>query len=368
MSRSMPTMSSLTTHHLLPPFPSDLSTVSLDSISLDELQSSNPSQAETKLFAACQDIGFFYLPLEDSELGRNILREAEDLHALQQRFFALPSHAKDEYGRDKVDPFFSYRWTPCPDGVGRREMYSLRVDDFLRVRQPLPRHPMISSIEPLLASFALHCRQVVQSVLGVLEKSLALPAGALLALHRDDAARGDFIALQHRASEPADELMIQNGEHTDFGSITILFNWLGGLQIREQTNGDGIGEWLYVKPIPGSVVVNLGDSMVKLTAGLLRSNIHRVAPSPGLQAGLPRYSLVYFSHPNDDVPLTPVKGGLVDAAQRETDETGEVVTAADWTVRRSLGDLRGVYTYKGGVEWRDNSDAVPAPSNRPIAA
>ena len=169
------------------------------------------------------------------------------------------------------------------------------------------------------------------------------------------------MSLQHRASEPASEPQVARGEHTDFGSITMLFNWLGGLQIRDQSSTDGKpGEWVYVKPIPGSCVINLADSLVKLTAGILKSNIHRVAPAPGDQAGLPRYSLVYFAHPNDDVELIPIKGGLVEAVQAITVDGEKPITAADWTMRRSLGDLRGVFTYKGGIEWKDNNDAVAA--------
>ena len=51
---------------------------------------------------------------------------------MQQEFYALPHEVKDVYGRDKVDPFYSYRWTQCADGIkdmwdrpGRREMYSV---------------------------------------------------------------------------------------------------------------------------------------------------------------------------------------------------------------------------------------------------
>ena len=133
-------------------------------------------------------------------------------------------------------------------------------------------------------------------------------------------------------------------------------------------NSTTSGEWVYIKPVPGSCIINLADSLVKLTAGILKSNIHRVAPAPGQQAGLPRYSLVYFSHPNDDVELVPVKGGLVDAAAVETSDAGEVVNAADWTTRRSLGDLRGVWTYKGGIEWRDLNDAVAVNEQVPTKA
>ena len=135
-------MRPLTTHHLNPPFPPDLPTAPLLSISLKELQSSQPSSSSdsSKLFAACRDLGFFYLDLTGSELGESILLEAEKLHTLQQDFYALPHEVKDQYGQDKVDPFYSYRWTQCEKGSldvwgrpGRREMYSVRQRSLSRL-------------------------------------------------------------------------------------------------------------------------------------------------------------------------------------------------------------------------------------------
>ena len=126
-------MPRLTSHDHYPPFPPDLATASLEAISLSALQSFPPSPSETyNLFAACRQLGFFYLDLTGSEMGKSILRESEQLHEVQQEFFALPHEVKDEYGQHKLDPFFSYRWTQCPEGVkdvwgrpGRREMYNV---------------------------------------------------------------------------------------------------------------------------------------------------------------------------------------------------------------------------------------------------
>ena len=127
-------MPPLTTHHLYPPFPDNLPTAPLESISLFALQDESPSESN-KLFESCKDLGFFYLNLVGSTLGESILREVEALHLLQQEFYALPHETKDVYGQDKVDPFFSYRWTQCLGGVrdawnrpGRREMYNARQD------------------------------------------------------------------------------------------------------------------------------------------------------------------------------------------------------------------------------------------------
>lgn len=128
-------MSRLTTHDSYPPFPSEVPTASLVSVPLSSLQLSPPFSAESlKLFAACKDLGFFYLDLLGSDLGEAILREAESLHELQQRFYALPHETKDEYGQSSVDPFYAYRFTNCADGVkdvwgraGRREMYNVSL-------------------------------------------------------------------------------------------------------------------------------------------------------------------------------------------------------------------------------------------------
>ena len=106
----------ITTHHLYPPFPPHLPTAPLESISLAKLETGDGLES-LKFFNSCCNLGFFYLDLTSSELGESIVRDAENLHTMQQEFFALPHEVKDEYGRDKVDPFFSYRWTACQQGV-----------------------------------------------------------------------------------------------------------------------------------------------------------------------------------------------------------------------------------------------------------
>jgi isopenicillin N synthase-like dioxygenase len=108
---------------------------------------------------------------------------------------------------------------------------------------------------------------------------------------------------------------------------------------------------LYVKPIPDSAVVNVGDALVKFTAGILRSNIHRVVPPPPPQDGQQRNSLVYFSRPEDGVVLRRLEGGLIERQPRAEKQELEL-TAQEWTLRRSVGDLKGVYTHKGGLELR----------------
>jgi isopenicillin N synthase-like dioxygenase len=201
---------------------------------------------------------------------------------------------------------------------------------------------MILAHQPLFEKYTRHCRTVIDLMLSLLNSQLQLPPNTLASLHRLTSHSGDHVRFTQNPPTTFDPDRAARGEHTDFGSITILFNWLGGLQIRTPDTN----EWVYVRPIPGSCVVNLGDAMVKFTAGILKSNVHRVVPPMGKQATVTRNSLVYFSRPEDDVVLRRLKGGLIDevkVAEREEEE----MTSEDWVMRRSHGDLHGVYTVKG---------------------
>lgn len=173
--------------------------------------------------------------------------------------------------------------------------------------------------------------------------------GGFESLHRLSARSGDQIRF---VKAPPQEQSLQGvalGEHTDFGSVTVLFNRLGGLQVRlpdtiaplAPTSTDPPASateqrlcengWTYVRPLPGHCIVNLGDALVKFSNGILRSNIHRVVAPPGEQGRVTRYSLVYFCRPEDDVMLKSlVEGG-------DEDEEEEEVTAKEWILRRALG-------------------------------
>ena len=174
---------------------------------------------------------------------------------------------------------------------------------------------------------------IVILLLNILKDKLGLPQGSLANLHRQQAASGDQVRWVKAPPQPADDRRTALGQHTDFGSVTVLFNRLGGLQVLPP---GADAEWVYVRPLPGHAIVNLGDAMVKFTNGLFRSNIHRVVAPPGAQADYTRYSLVYFARPEDTVKLRRLDGSdiippLVDGHVEED------INSKDWIIRRALG-------------------------------
>ncbi|RAH39761.1 isopenicillin N synthase family dioxygenase [Aspergillus brunneoviolaceus CBS 621.78] len=99
--------------------------------------------------------------------------------------------------------------------------------------------------------------------------------------------------------------------HTDFGSLTLVFqDAVGGLEVH-----DG-HQFRPIMPVPGALIVNVGDMLEQLSNGRWRSSLHRVvAPAPlihGLETKeekmvVDRYSLVFFGvpNPNEVIAIAP---------------------------------------------------------------
>jgi isopenicillin N synthase-like dioxygenase len=87
------------------------------------------------------------------------------------------------------------------------------------------------------------------------------------------------------------------GEHTDYGLLTLLYqDDSGGLEVQHDTG------WLEAPPVPGSLVVNVGDMLERLTSGRYRSALHRVIN----RSGRPRLSMPFFFDPRFDAVLEPI--------------------------------------------------------------
>ncbi|KAI3981081.1 hypothetical protein MKX01_008032 [Papaver californicum] len=70
---------------------------------------------------------------------------------------------------------------------------------------------------------------------------------------------------------PQPELTLGTTEHSDPSFFTILLqDSIGGLQILNHSC------WVAVKPIPGALVVNIGDFLQLISNGKLKSVVHRV--------------------------------------------------------------------------------------------
>ncbi|KAL3536087.1 hypothetical protein ACH5RR_004548 [Cinchona calisaya] len=85
---------------------------------------------------------------------------------------------------------------------------------------------------------------------------------------------------------PQPDLTVGLSDHTDPGVKTLLLkNGAPGLQVKYQ------GEWVDVKPLPGSVIINIGDFLEIVSNGEYRSVQHCVLANLKKQ---PRVSIVHW--------------------------------------------------------------------------
>jgi len=82
---------------------------------------------------------------------------------------------------------------------------------------------------------------------------------------------------------------VRAGEHSDYGSITLLFqDARGGLQVKSPR-----GSFVDATPIEDTVVVNAGDLLARWANDSIKSTIHRVVEPPHAEGDFhpPRYSI-----------------------------------------------------------------------------
>lgn len=275
-----------------------------------------------KLLKASRELGFFYLKV-DNQLN------PDHMFLLAENVFKLPLEAKREYEMDgKNRVYYGYKSTGSmfTDKKGtpdRMEFWNISKDEMVVHKKANFPHVILDA-KNALRDYMTKSHKIALAILEILSENLGLDSQTLPNLHRFMQPSGDQLRLTKSVMNPMQTEIhpdVSLGAHTDFGSITILFNRLFGLQVLAANK-----EWLYVPPLSGHAVVNLGDAMVKLTGGVLKSNVHRVVTTPGLTRVTDRYSVVYFSRPEDNVEMKSLLNNVVD--------NDNLLTAKEWVARR----------------------------------
>ncbi len=124
---------------------------------------------------------------------------------------------------------------------------------------------------------------------------------------------------------PPPEGTVRAGAHEDINLITLLLGAEeAGLQAKHRS-----GEWLDISAPNGAIVINCGDMLQRMTAGILPSTTHRVLnPSPE-RSKFPRYSKPFFLHLNNDCMISALESCLARGGKAEPD-----ITAGDYLHER----------------------------------
>ena len=126
--------------------------------------------------------------------------------------------------------------------------------------------------------------------------------------------------LHYPPVETVDAGQLGAGAHTDYGTLTLLFqDDAGGLQVQNMA-----GEWIDAPPVPGTVVINTGDLMARWSNDVFKSTAHRVVPRPAAMKN-GRQSIAFFSDPDPEVPIETIPSCITESrpAHYETITAGE---------------------------------------------
>ena len=257
-----------------------------------------------RILDALRGIGFVYLLNHglSEPLRQSVFRTGLD-------FFALPPETKLKYHRfvrvgcngytPMTEEVLSRSETAADSVHELKESWDLRTPD---AGLPTEEAPQFSrDVSVLMAALsALSLR-----VLRALEGALGRP-GTFTDAHRRQLGsdNGSLLRAVHYPPlpEPVPTGAVRCATHSDWGSVTLLLqDDCGGLEVLSRSGG-----WVPAPPVPGAVLLNVGDLMEVWTGGQLVATKHRVRV-PAEEAGRrsSRLSVVFFSHPDDEVTVAP---------------------------------------------------------------
>jgi isopenicillin N synthase-like dioxygenase len=270
----------------------------------------------------------------------------ERLQAVTAEFFGLPEEEKARsisatqhpnrgyqpmgneslsrsYGSDTAPPDLFEAFTIGP--VGRPADAYHRAPAAGRYFEPNEWPSRPAGFEAVWTEYYLALEAVADLVMDVFGRALGLEEGFFV-----PSTDRHITALRslHYPPTDVDPLpgQMRIGQHTDFGSITILLaDGTPGLQVATSDEPDP--RWIDVPHVPGAFVVNVGDLLSEWSNRRWRSTLHRVAPTA---LDRHRTSWAFFHHPNHDALIQC----LPQCDTGEPPVLAEPVTAGDYLWRK----------------------------------
>ncbi|KFY78481.1 hypothetical protein V499_02382 [Pseudogymnoascus sp. VKM F-103] len=264
------------------------------------------SVEKRKLFQALKDVGFVYLRnhgIDESAV--------QTIFAHAARFFSQPISEKEkvETGESK----FFHGWFSPERTSGsskfsdQKEAFDLGDDsDVTRPNQWPADWPEFRTD---MNAFFERSHDIHLGLLSTLAEEVGLPRNYFLQYVQD---KDHFFRVLHYPETTIDtfETRVRAGVHTDYGTLTLLFNDSnGGLQVRGKD-----GRFFDVPPIPGCAIINVGDLLSRWFNGVLKSTEHQVIEPPTNEATRAtlggtihsRYAIAWFGHPNRNAFIEPL--------------------------------------------------------------
>ena len=274
----------------------------MDSLPIIDFSSPDRRTTAKELTKAMETVGFVYL-----ENVPGYTKEVEeDLHKAASWFYSLPLDEKlrlspKKWNKDAAGVYRGYVPINVVEGHLREqyEMGEMLPEDDPDRKSGNPTYEATpwpsedDAIIPFRQFMASYYNVMIQAAMEFLrltaiglgmdehvfdEKFLPKSVSSLRIMH-------------YPAYEQADEPTFTCEEHIDTVFVTLLATFsYPGLEILRDD-----GTWMSVAPRPGSLVVNIGDLLSRVTNGRFKATYHRVR-----DIGKDRFSVPFFFEPRFD--------------------------------------------------------------------
>ncbi|KAL0540422.1 hypothetical protein IC582_024659 [Cucumis melo] len=240
-------------------------------------------------------------------------------------FHELPAEAKSSYYRRDVETGVSY--------LSNIDLFKAKAASWRDTLQ-IGLGPMAAASENIPAI----CRKAVAEWaketerLGYLLEELLCEGLGLRSERLKEATYGEgrMMVGHYYPYCPQPDLTVGIKSHTDPGVLTVLLqDHIGGLQIRQG------GGWVDVEPVPGALVINIGDLLQIASNDVYKSVEHRVLANGKPEA---RVSVAVFYNPRIRDNLY---GPFPELISQDTPAVYQQFTYADYITRFFNKELDG---------------------------
>lgn len=257
-----------------------------------------------QLFHGMKDYGFVIL--KDHDVAPSLLTEA---YQVLQQFYALPESKKLTYVSELGGSQRGY----TPFGKEHAKNSSVKdLKEFWHVGREVPAGHVFSKYYPkniwpddTVAEF----RPIFDKLYAQLElagiqmmEALSYPLQVEKDFFKKMVVEGNSILrLLHYPPIPegVDPRCVRAAAHEDINFITILpAATTSGLQLQDRD-----GTWLDIESDYGTLIVDAGDMLARITNDLIPSTTHRVI-NPQDGKNMSRYSMPFFMHPHPESLLS----------------------------------------------------------------
>ena len=261
------------------------------------LNGSDKEGVAKQIGEACTTIGFFLIS------GHGIpLSLIHQVQSHSTTFFDTPLPQKQAY----TAPFgLGYMGQGTENVAATLEEGSTLVDQKESLNLTLPvRHEIWPSEPRELPKVCEEYYKAMEQLATQLMRLFAL-ALKLDESYFDDKVDNAYTTLRllNYPPQPTESDQTRNGEHTDYGTLTILWSPDSrGLQAQSRQK-----EWIDVIAPPDQFIINIGDLMMNWTNDRWVSTLHRVVPHVETK-GMRRMSIPFFHNPNPDAMIECIPG------------------------------------------------------------